>query len=163
MKTVAQGQFTATDVWQGLVLISRKLLVRFTITGLVILIGAIVYGGSDGANTTTRPILIIVGIFFLVWLWLILFVQSRRMVKTVPNMKGPIRYEFDDAGVLIVALHASTEMQWASILQWKENKNVFLLYQSPQLAQIIPKRFFGNEQDVMAVRELLRTNISKKK
>jgi hypothetical protein len=140
----------------------------YTVSGVVLVVYGlteILRNGLFPEGQGVSPYLsgLCVGLFLLACAWIVPILQSRKMKANTPNLQGVLRYEFDDEGVRIIGPHGESAHRWPAIIRCRENRNVFLLYQTPRIANIIPKRFFANEQDVVAARELLRTHISKGK
>ncbi len=104
---------------------------------------------------------IAVGVAIPAYVWLTSFNCCRATFKGTPNLKSEVRYEFDDVGLRVVALHSTGETQWSAIVKWKEGKRAFALYRSPTLGEIIPKRFFKSAADVDSLRELLKAHVAK--
>jgi hypothetical protein len=157
----ASGQFALGDVWSGTRVISRDYLVSFSGLGAIL----VLYGATgfifDERGWANHVAVMAVGVVIPAYVWLTRFNRCRETFKGTPNLKGNVRYEFDDAGLRVVALHSSGETQWDTIVKWKEGKKVFVLYRTPKLGEIIPKRFFNSGVDVERLRELLVAHVEK--
>lgn len=158
----AQGQFTSSDVQQGVLVLSRWYLLTFGLVGLAICgLGALAGFGAEGGLTEQLPS-ILAGIFVAVFPWLLVMYRGYRTFKTSPVMRGPVRYTFDDFGISIQAESARSDLKWPAILKWKEGKHAFVIYLNSRVGNIVPKRFFSSTAGVDLVRQMLRTNIGRK-
>lgn len=150
-----------TDVFLGICLFSRRALIIFTVLGVLTLVFAASLARSNSEGLRGEWVLISVGIFWLVYLWIVILFRSNKTIKQTPNLQGVVRYIFDDTGYLIEATHSRAEVKWSAMVKWKEGKHTFLFYANPKIASIVPKRFFQNGVDVDAVHKLLQANVKK--
>ncbi|MGH9740544.1 MAG: YcxB family protein [Candidatus Acidiferrales bacterium] len=77
-------------------------------------------------------------------------------------LQGRVSLNFNDLGFTYRGEHVSSEVEWEAVTKWKEAKQFFLLYQSPQSASLVPKRFFREAAGIDALRELLRLHLGTK-
>jgi hypothetical protein len=82
--------------------------------------------------------------------------SARKMLKTFGE--GDIDYRFDDAGMTIRAPGTSGTVSYRVITRFRETNRTFLVYTSPGLANIVPKRAF-TVADQEAVRALLEAHV----
>jgi len=54
-----------------------------------------------------------------------------------------------------------SKIRWEKFHKWKEDRNLFLVYQSDRMFHMIPKRAFLDEKDVAALRTILTEKIGK--
>jgi hypothetical protein len=80
--------------------------------------------------------------------------QARKLLADMKADQGDFSYRFDGEGITIRAPGTSGSAAWRIIHRWKETPLTFLVYASPGLAKIIPKKAFS-AADVEAVRALL--------
>ncbi len=121
--------------------------------GLVILLTA-VYFSIYAPNPETRSnlgILVFWGTIFLaVGLSqpFILFLQVYLLKSSaVEEQMRPKSYTFDDDGIHIEAGARRATTPWSKVLAIKEVGRLFLIYTSPRLAYVIPKRYFPSSED----------------
>jgi hypothetical protein len=144
-------------------LASRKLLVWFPLGALVVVGWALFGGLSNGDEGPARRAgLIAAGLVWAAFPWAAGAFGSYKTLKRSPNLRGTIRFQFDEEGYRLEGPHASAELKWAARVKWKEAKHTFLLYSNPRIASVIPKRFFQSPADVDAVRSLLQTKVQKR-
>ena len=53
---------------------------------------------------------------------------------------------WSEAGLKATGSHGEWTVPWGDYLKWAENSKVILLFQSPRLFQMLPKRFLDTEQ-----------------
>ncbi len=163
MAVTAQGEFTFKDLRRGILFsVTRTWLTLLVV--MAVSFGALAFMGyrREGQWSDNLPFVLAI-LFVLAFMVFYLFFLTYRTKRRNPNIQGLVLYEFDDIGFRTTGPHSRGEMRWSGIPKWRENKTTFLIYHSPRLSNIIPKRFFSSEQDVAAVQELLRTHVSKKK
>jgi len=158
----AEGKFTLADVWRGARLASRRMLVSTTLIGLLLLAALLFLGIFSPKFLREQWLLIVLSVFWASYLWIFLLYSSYRTLKKSPNLQGTVRYQFDDSGYRLEALHTQAEVKWGAMVKWREGKYTFLFYSNPRIASVIPKRFFQSSADVDAVRNFLRTHVSRK-
>ena len=99
----------------------------------------------------------------LAYLWLVFgFWMPRRCRKTFRQQKAmqvPHLYELTDELFVNKAEYGETTLTWDYFRKWKEGKEVFTVYQSDRIMQIIPKRAFASPEEMAEFRELLTKKI----
>jgi hypothetical protein len=112
----------------------------FSFTGLVVTLSA----GS--VERFANPGLFYVA--FLVWAALFLVVPylgARRQFAKQQYLREPMQFCFTADRVRLEGPHFTSELNWSLVQRIHETKNLLFIYQSPQIAWILPKRFFGGE------------------
>lgn len=56
-------------------------------------------------------------------------------------------YVFDDTGIRIQSGEKSALMPWSRVIGLKDIGQVFLIFTSPRLAYVIPKRYFSSKEE----------------
>jgi len=87
--------------------------------------------------------------------------RVKRLYRQHKLLKAPIDYEFRESGIKIKSPSVDANLGWDTFIKWKEGKKLFILYQNDALMNIVPKRFFNSEDDIIAFRQLLGSNIKK--
>ena len=77
----------------------------------------------------------------------------------VDEQMRPKSYTFDDAGIHVRGENRSALLAWSKVLSVKETRKLLLIYTSPKLAYIIPKRYFGSYDDFRQFTTMLLRNI----
>jgi hypothetical protein len=162
MSIQAEGKFTFADVWHGTVRACRNTILVLAVLGVFTIVMAIILGIKEDEGWYGEPILLAAGVFFLVFLWPFMAYRSRATLKRSPSLQGVVRFQFDESGYLVEAVHVRAEVKWAALVKWIESKNCFLLYQNPKIGGIVPKRFFQSAADVETVRGFLQANVARK-
>jgi hypothetical protein len=86
----------------------------------------------------------------------------RRLWNASPHLHRPFAAEFDDRGLRSIEPLSSHDYQWDYFPGFAETPNLFLIYISPMMIHMIPKRSFAGDVEREQFRELLRRNISEK-
>ncbi len=79
--------------------------------------------------------------------------EGQHRLKGAQRMSSPT-----ETGLKMSNAFGYSERPWNSFAKWKENKNLLLLYYSDVLHILLPKRFFGDAQQVEFVRARLQEN-----
>ncbi len=79
----------------------------------------------------------------------------------MPAAQKEITTSVDDQGVQIRTHVSDSRMEWQAFIKWSETDNVFILFLSPCLFHIFPKRAFTTEQ-MMELRTMLHENIRRR-
>lgn len=87
---------------------------------------------------------------------------SRRTYRQRKDLQRPCSFSPSDSGLCFSTEGASGIKPWTDYLKWKEGRDIFLLYLSDNLYQMIPKRFFESEDDLKAFREVIGKNIPRR-
>jgi hypothetical protein len=135
-------------------------------SSLFLFVGTLVRGeslGSPGPAGVPMWVIILGGpvfIFVLAPLLHLLNVWQYRRMN--PSVNGPQTFRVHDDGLEISGASYDTKLNWEAISRARESDEFFLLFLSTAHAVFIPKRAFPRDEDVAAVREILRTNLGAK-
>jgi hypothetical protein len=88
--------------------------------------------------------------------WLI----AKRLFGKQPSLRGRRTILLDTAGVHLRWSGGTSDLQWNNFTRQLEDKNQFLLYTSPVLFTVVPKRGFTPEQ-LTEFRTILAQNVPK--
>lgn len=104
-------------------------------------------------------------------IWLMVFfvfiiIRTYFSVKNIFNSNKKIQevisYTFTDEKIRTEGETFDGDFTWNSVYKVKENKEWFLIYQSAQTMNMIPKKFFTKDQ-ISGLRDLIRQNKVKAK
>lgn len=133
----------------------------FSIFGLLLLAslpwsraGANHWAGFDWTNVVFDTFLIAMPLFFRCVYWW----QYRRTV----SRSGVITLSLDPELIRCQSEHTKSEIEWAAIKRFAENKKSFLLYLMPGKFLIVPKRICSARQ-IDELRALFQASITAKK
>lgn len=76
--------------------------------------------------------------------------------------RGRRTVSFDDAGMSITGAAFSSQLRWAMFTRFAEDDRAFVVYQSQNVSQFIPKRELAPEQ-ITELREIFTRNIPGKR
>ena len=76
--------------------------------------------------------------------------------------RGPVRYHLTSDRIRLEGAAFSSEIGWTLVQNVYETNGAFLIYQSAQVAWILPKRFFwGQDALVQRCRQLMQQRLSR--
>ena len=81
---------------------------------------------------------------------------------TLSTGNRPVEYTFDLMGYEIKTNSSLVKNEWDNLHSVKENDASFLLFPQPNFFQVVPKRFFDDEQSVAELREIMRVRLGSK-
>ena len=90
------------------------------------------------------------------------FGRRRMLVSTWKSHRGmqePMTLEALEDGIVIESTLFKSHLKWGMYIKWLETKNLFILYQSAQSFNVVPKRAFIQDEDINEFRALLQENI----
>ncbi len=106
-------------------------------------------------------------LFFPAFLFIFLFLLYRyvffpKRIKKIfsqqKSMQVPFEMEFTEEGVIASNEFGDSKYPWENFLKWKENDDILVIYQSDVMFNIIPKRFFPNDQEIGNFKKYLKEN-----
>jgi hypothetical protein len=83
------------------------------------------------------------------------YIIHRRIYSRNPRLYGKRTVTFDDQGLTSDSDIAHVEIKWSSFEKFRETQNLFLIYQTKDVAGITPKRAFPSPEAVAQFRSLL--------
>jgi hypothetical protein len=84
--------------------------------------------------------------------------NARRQFRGTPSAKGPIELDVQDSGLQFRSEGTNGLVSWKHYLKWIEDEFVFVLFRSPLIFVLIPKRAFDAAQ-LLVFRQTLREKI----
>jgi hypothetical protein len=96
---------------------------------------------------------------FPIYLFTASYFVARSSLKNNSNLRGVIQYSFSEEGIRHQGTHSEGNIGWGGLNRVGETRGSFLLFHDKFQAQIIPKRSFASESDVVAFRELLKRQV----
>jgi hypothetical protein len=91
--------------------------------------------------------------------WCSPYINARRQFNNTPSAHGLIALDAHDAGLRFRATGHESSLSWDRYIRWREDERIFLLFSSPWMFVIIPKRAFDSALQ-RQFREMLLQNIS---
>jgi hypothetical protein len=95
----------------------------------------------------------------LAWLALLVPWSAWRSWKARPSLRESATIWFDADGMRNKTADSSAQVAWRLILSVRETKSLFLMYYAPNMAYLVPKRFFANAEDIAAFRALVADSV----
>jgi YcxB-like protein len=106
--------------------------------------------------------------FLISWLIGVLWVsypllQAWLIWRGGPSAKEVIRCWADEEGFSLQTANSDASIKWPGLIEFRETRNLFLIYPSKRMYCLIPKRAFADESQVREFRELLDRKISQRR
>jgi hypothetical protein len=103
----------------------------------------------------------------LLLLWFILlgimpYRNARKVLASQAYLREPIAYTFTDEAISGTGPSTQWRIAWSVVKRIRETKSLFLVYQAPNLAIIVPKRFFQNHSHLDSWRQLVAAQVGSK-
>jgi YcxB-like protein len=138
---------------------TRVLLVLMPLMGLLLL--SRIEVSRIFESPPAASVLIVLIVFPLLYPLMIWF-QTKRGFGRVQAFQTRIRYAFSEDGYRVSDLKSSSDIDWATILRAAESNHSFHLFFHRSLFHTIPKRCFEKEQEIAALRALLKRSLGNK-
>ncbi len=90
------------------------------------------------------------------------FLRLKFAFNSNKKIQENISYSFSDEKICMEGETFSEDFMWNSIYKVKENKEWFLIYQSAQTMNMLPKKYFTKDQ-ISELRNIIRKNNIKAK
>lgn len=129
------------------------------VLGIICLLYAFIANKSLG--TTNTVIVVLLGVLFLVYNPLSLYVRSKTRYLNNDALKKPMNYCFDEKGFILSQGEQSEDMEWADLYKVKETNECIYFFFTRIHANIVPKECLG--EDLNTVLQLINSNVESKK
>jgi hypothetical protein len=142
---------------RGFRIVLYPLLVLFALTAICVTINFV------KGNCASRSFYILMGcIAYLFFVFAILFPSKwKRIFNQQKFFELTFDYEFTESALCSASELGHVSLPWAKFHKWKENKKMFIVYQSDVLFHLIPKRIFKTEEEISRLRAILTQSIGK--
>jgi hypothetical protein len=77
----------------------------------------------------------------------ICFYTARTTLKSSPGLSGPQHFTFSESGIDFKSEKASSHFAWEMLHMVKETSQVYLLYHSKLVYNMVPKRAFRSDDE----------------
>ena len=81
--------------------------------------------------------------------------QWKRIYRRQLSLQGLHTYTFSAEGIVASSAHGNGRMDWTVFIKWREDPNLFLLYQADNLFHMIPKRWLTDDRQLAEFRALV--------
>jgi uncharacterized membrane protein YcgQ (UPF0703/DUF1980 family) len=75
-----------------------------------------------------------------------MFYQTKKLYNTNSNFKEALTYYLTNASIQIIGNTVNSTQQWSHFVKIKETKNFFLLYHGAQVATLLEKKMFSEQE-----------------
>jgi hypothetical protein len=98
----------------------------------------------------------------LLFVFIVPLLAAGRVMRNERVQRG-VGYQFSDTGIHLETSVSKTDLSWAAIRRVIELRSAFLVFTSPNIAFMLPRRCFDSAQAVTDLRELFRAKVAKTK
>ncbi|AWA30476.1 hypothetical protein HYN48_10470 [Flavobacterium magnum] len=102
------------------------------------------------------PIFTLLFAFYLIFIPVMLYIKSTRNFASNKRIQQPVIYEFTADKMFSKGERFNSELAMDSLYRIEETRDWFLVYQSKQVANLIPKREM-TDADLSDLRRIFRT------
>lgn len=134
---------------------TSRQLVRLSLCAIGVLIAWLAYR-SLGDNWL---VLVFFFLALLIFQLAIPWIVHWRVYSRNPRLFGLRTTTFDENGITTDSEIHHVETKWSSFERFKETKNLFLIFQTRDVAGIVPKRAFAGESDAQQFRALVASKL----
>jgi hypothetical protein len=141
----------------------------FTALLMLLLVPILVLGGIANPEPAWRTIFTNALPFFLLLAFCILFLgvmprrNARKQLAAQSYLREPITYIFTCETITGTGPSAHWSIAWNVLKRVRETKTLFLLYHAPNIAVVVPKRFFQSPSEIEKWRQLVVTYVDAKR
>lgn len=115
-----------------------------------------------GISTGSLMAATIFSVGFILYIGLLLWIvgqSMKRSFRNTPQLQVEQIVQFDHDGLAFHNRYVLSKVSWQIYQRYEVNTNYYLLYQTPQMFNIIPKSAFLTEEQEYAFRMLLEINV----
>jgi hypothetical protein len=85
--------------------------------------------------------------------------RMRNIYRKDKAQQQPLRIEMNDAGLALSSSLHDVKVPWDHLVKWRENASYILVFSTPVMFQIIPKRLADTGFDIERLRERLTEQV----
>ncbi len=134
--------------------LSGKISVAFSIVCLGLL--PFSFGWNDLLMTM---VLLFGAMIYLVITPLMLFLQSKKQIATLPVFQDAISYKINGEGLSVLQAGEWIEFKWENLYKFTETKGQLLFYIAKDQSFIIPKGLIENKDDITYIRKVVSDKV----
>lgn len=99
------------------------------------------------------------GLYLAAWYWLIVPARLKKLYWQQKAFHEPIQVELRTEGMSFSHIHGAGVLPWAHVHKWRESKDLFLVYHSDALYNVLPKRDLRSPAEIEEVRQALMSHV----
>ena len=139
----------------------------FKVTGMIIgsfmfFVGLVNLTNYFAGNLPLQTALFVPGFATLIFGYFIfLRWQFQKSYQNYKAIQVPIEVEINNIGFFGQSTFGESKLPWELFRTYKENKELFLLYQTVNLFHVLPKRLFCDAEQIETAKNIFNESISK--
>ncbi len=138
--------------------------VRWLVSGWMVLVFcsvAIVPVVNKRPTFGATALPLVVCVIFLLAVWIVPQYSWKKTFEKDRRFQQEITGEISEDGIHFVTPNSDARTNWGLFVRYLESDKIFVLYQSNQIMNVLPKRFFGPGEAVQ-FHQLLQQKVSSK-
>ena len=113
----------------------------YLVVAVSLLIAGFSWSTGDRGGAVVTALLALSVLALTLWFpAVVAMLHTWRVARTDPNIGHPMRFSFDEDGLLVRCETAETRLHWTGMPRVAESPEFFLFFYSPVLAYYLPKR-----------------------
>lgn len=104
---------------------------------------------------------VLLGAFLVLSVTLFHRLRVARLWKKEPNISKPLFVDISEDDLHIISAHEEGIIKWEAFNRFMETKKIFMIFRQRSMFNVIPKRVFGDLNEVEKFRKLLFKKIQK--
>ena len=131
--------------------------IYITIIGIIMVVGTFLYYSKQLVQFNDSMVIFrfLFGLFIVILIPYSVYRAAKANYKSNKRLQERITYEFTNEGMQTIGESFNSQSNWIQTFKIEEIKSWFLIYQSKQIANFIPKKDLSDEQ-VESLRNLFR-------
>jgi len=85
--------------------------------------------------------------------------QAKISYRSYKIIQDTITFTLEEDGYTIESINGTSEMKWENLLKWREDENIVLVYYTPKIFHMVPKRLADLGFDIERFRNLLQEKL----
>ena len=135
-----------------------------TISKYFILCIAVIFGAYFFYHESLFFVLsfvIVLTLFLLLWVYVVIPYRERRQIGSSKFSGFQFIFQYDNQGFDIETSTGAAYLRWDELWEWRSNKDYLLIYASPFLYHVIPRRLQDIGADIKKIETNLVANLGK--
>ena len=106
------------------------------------------------------------GLYYFIALFCVLlilvgpFVRARKQYRQLQYLREKMQYHFTSDELGLNGPSFSGNIAWKLVQKVYETKTLFVIYQTPEQAWVLPKRFFGDQDEITVWKEFVIAHLT---
>jgi hypothetical protein len=158
--TIEERDFVGAQLLHLRPSLSALCLLGLYALGSVLIVGATSRDLLQGNPVQWWALMQPASVLLILGVWRYSVRAARLAYREHKALHGPMVLEISSDGISSKTEVGQDRLPWSHFVRLRENKHLFVIYQTRHLITIIPKRLLGGSEDEASVREMVRKGLS---